>query len=222
MSQAALPHAPIRGPAVATWVAVVTALWFVCALAISLSGIFVSHAGLPWKLLLAAAAPVAAFALAYRWFPALRAFVLDLDLSWLILIHSWRFVGMSFLFLSSFDLLPLLFSVPAGVGDALVAVGALYIGLSLYSSRGVSRGAVYLWNTGGLADFVIALGMGALTGSAGLLSHVNAIPSDPMEAFPLSMVPGFLVPLFAIAHVIVFLQLRTRWKGHARIRASVQ
>lgn len=208
MSRAQL--SPALGPSAsanASWAFVTLVVWFAASVWAGMSGAFVTPAGTPpSSLLLAVLVPVAAFGALYRLVPAIRTFVLGLDLRWLVLIHSWRFVGVSFMILSAYGVLPLIFSVPAGVGDGLVAIGALTLGAALYSQHGVARRALLAWNTFGLADFIVAVGVGALSGSSA------------MASFPLAIVPGFLVPLFTITHVIVYIQLRAHWKGQQRIR----
>ncbi|MGH8630194.1 MAG: hypothetical protein ACREU7_05445 [Burkholderiales bacterium] len=222
MTDAALSRTPDpSSPAVASWVLVALAAWFAAVLGASLTGAFVTPSGVPpWPLLVAILAPVAVFALLYRLLPAIRAFVLGLDLRWLVLVHSWRFVGLSFMFLSAYGVLPLIFSVAAGVGDGLVAIGALLLGAGLYSGRGVSRRALLAWNTFGLADFIVAVGIGALSGSGAPLQAYASVPSDVMQAFPLAIVPGFLVPLFVITHLIIYIQLRAHWKGKERVQPA--
>lgn len=205
--------------AVASWVLAGLAAWLVAALAASLSGALITPTGVaPWRLLLALLAPLAAFGALYRLVPAFRGFVLGLDLRWLVLIHGWRFVGVSFMFLSAFGVLPWIFSVPAGVGDGLVAIAALTLGARLFAGAGVSRRALLAWNSFGLADFAVAVGIGALAGSGAPLEAYASASTDVMQAFPLSIVPGFLVPLFVIIHLIIHLQLREHWKGKAQVQ----
>lgn len=208
-------------PSVAGWVFGIVAVWFAAALGASLSGLFASPAGaLPLPLLAAVALPILAFFLVYGLAPAFRSFVQGLDLRPLILIHSWRFVGLSFLILAAYGVLPLVFAVPAGVGDAVAAAGALVTGISLYSPGGASRKLVAGWNAFGLADFVIAVTVGALAGSGGVLNASGAVSTAAMGTFPLSLIPGFLVPLFVITHLIIHFQLKARSTGEQKIRVE--
>jgi hypothetical protein len=45
-----------------------------------------------------------------------------------------------------------------------------------------------------------------------------AASTGAMGAFPLAIIPGFLVPLFVITHVIIYLQLRTHWRDRAQVQ----
>lgn len=67
---------------------------------------------------------------------------------------------------------------------------------------------LYAWGTlPGLLDFVAAAGTATLASGAvpGLLS--GPLTSAPMEVWPLSLFPSFIVPLFAFLHLSVLFQL---------------
>ena len=70
--------------------------------------------------------------------------------------------------------------------------------------RAVSQIRIWLWNSYGLLDFIIAVGTGIMTGSLAL----TEISSSAMSYFPLVVIPGFFVPAYAITHLIIFSQLK--------------
>lgn len=220
MSQAQLSTVPSHAPtALAPWLLAGIGAWFLVILTASLAGVFASPAeSFPWPIVSALALPLVLFTLLYRIFPRFEAFILDLDPRPLVLIHSFRMVGLGFLLLSAYGVLPLVFAVPAGGGDALAALGALLVGIALYSTAGVSRRLVVAWNGFGLADFAVAVGVGILSRSNGVLHFSGSAPSDAMGTFPLALIPAFAVPLYLITHVIILLQLRRRWKHTPYIR----
>ena len=212
------PTAPTRAGYVVT---ALIAAWFGAVLAASLTGTFEVPAGeLPLPILTALAIPLALFATGYRFLPSFRDFVLHLDLRPLILLHAFRTVGAGFLLLAAFDVLPLAFSIPAGVGDLIAAAGALVVGVALYTPRGLSRRWLTRWNSFGIADFIVAVATGTLSGTGGLLHFNGSVSSDAMGSFPLVLIPAFFVPLFLITHLIVLIHLRTQWRGVSRISFS--
>jgi hypothetical protein len=154
--------------------------------------------------------PVAGFALAYRYTPTFRSYVLSLDTGILVILHSWRMLGLGFLFLYAHDVLPGLFAGLAGLGDALAAAGATVIGINLLRGRAVSKRALQLWNSFGLLDFLIAVSVGTALRSAWLGGEVT---TDPMAFLPLSLIPTLIVPFYMITHLIIFLQLRENEHG---------
>ena len=151
------------------------------------------------------------FLLAWRNSPDFRATVLAIDTGTLVILHSWRMVGMGFVFLYFYDRLPALFALTAGLGDAMTAMAALFIGIALYQGGAlVSRQRIRLWNSFGLIDFVAAVSLGVLTRSGEALHTAGQVSSDIMGTFPLALIPGFAVPFYLITHLIIYAQLRRR------------
>jgi hypothetical protein len=193
--------------------------WFGIVLGLSLTNAFLPPAGEPpLNLLLSGLVTLSLFALAYRSLPAFRAYVLGLDMRLLILLHGWRMLGLGFVMLYMVDQLPMLFAFLAGFGDAIAAVGAILLGYLLFTSRsGVSVKLISRWNTFGLLDFIIAVSVGVLTQQNGLLASNTGVDSDLMTAFPFAIIPAFLVQVLTLTHIIIYLQLRNRWKGKSHI-----
>lgn len=194
-------------------------VWFSAILAASLSGVFATPPGsVPWPILIALGLPPLLFTGLYRNSPAFRALTLGADLRPLILLHTFRTVGLGFLLLAAYDILPLVFAIPAGVGDAIVAVGALGLALALYSPAGAAHRAVAAWNIFGVTDFVVAVATAVLARTGGPLHFHGVVPSDMIGTFPLVLIPAFFVPLYLVTHAVVFLQLRQRWPAADRVR----
>jgi hypothetical protein len=63
-----------------------------------------------------------------------------------------------------------------------------------------------LWNALGILDFVIAFTTAticAMTNTTGVLPTIG-----PMGQLPLVLIPAFMVPLFAMLHVVALMQSR--------------
>jgi hypothetical protein len=197
-------------PVVGRVVSVICLGWFVTVLGAVLSGGFSAPEGQrPVAILMAVTMPVITYAIAYYRIRAFREWVLSLDLRLLILLHSWRMVGAGFVFLYFYDRLPALFALPAGLGDAMTAMGAVFIGIALYERAStVSPKRVYLWNTFGLIDFVVAVSMGVMTRTGEVLHFSGQVSSDIMGTFPLALIPGFAVPFYVITHLIIHARLK--------------
>jgi hypothetical protein len=181
-------------------------VWLLGVVLLSASGLLAHGDGL-LRLLMSAMIllPIAVFAIAYRGNEAFRTRVLSIDTGILVILHSWRMVGMGFLFLYAHNVLPGLFAWLAGVGDMLAAAGAMVIGTALLKGKMVSRQALWSWNSFGLLDFIIAIVVGTSLRSVYLGGAVN---TDAMAQLPLSLVPTVIVPLYVITHIIIYLQLR--------------
>jgi hypothetical protein len=185
-------------------------LWFGLIMVMSMNGTFVSEPGqTPVNILLSFVISLGMFTLCYRSFAGFRQYVLGLDMRFLILLHSWRMLGLGFVMLHMQDGLPALFAYVAGFGDALTAIVATILAYTLFiRPASVSTKTLWRWNAFGLLDFVLAILIGILTRTGAPLVLENGISSDLMTVFPFAMIPGFLVQVFTLTHIIIFLQLR--------------
>ena len=178
--------------------------WIIGTIVLAASGLLTSNDMLMPALILI---PVVGFALAYRTNPGFRSTVLSLDTGILVILHSWRMLGMGFLFLYAYDVLPGLFAGLAGLGDAMAATGATLLGIQLLRGKPVSKQALQRWNSFGFLDFLIAVSVGTALRSSLLGGEIT---TDPLALLPLSLIPTLIVPFYMITHLIIFLQLREK------------
>ena len=115
----------------------------------------------------------------------------------LLLLHSFRFVGLAFLVKGVVaPELPAAFAVPAAYGDLVAAVLALLALAALPTRFGIPL--VWLFNLWGTADLLYAFYQGNASGMAsGMLQATYFIPT-------------FIVPLLLITHGLMFLILLRR------------
>ncbi len=193
--------------------------WFASIIAIALSGGFEADIGKkPIAILLAVTMPVIIFGTSYLNIKGFRNWILALDMRQLILLHSWRMVGVGFIFLYFHDKLPALFALPAGIGDAIAAISALFLGIALYQNAStVPQKRVYVWNTFGLLDFIIAVSMGVTTRTNEILYFTDQASSDIMGVFPLVLIPCFIVPFYIITHIIIYIQVGNIWRKQTEV-----
>jgi hypothetical protein len=114
-------------------------------------------------------------------------------------VHLVRFVGLYFLFLAAHRELDPRFAIPAGWGDAAIAVGAVLLLISR-----VPNWALLLWNTLGLLDILFVLAQAARL----QLSDPDAL--GPLTRLPLSFLPTLIVPLIIATHVVIFIRILRR------------
>jgi hypothetical protein len=205
------PRASDDQSGMTTILALIGAAWLLVIVLAGMAGVFEAGPSRPPLPLFAAlVAPPVVFLLAYRISPALRDFVLGLDLRLLTAVQSWRVLGGMFLFLYAFDLRPALFAFPAGIGDVAVGIAAIFVLRAMLDDHPHWRRRVLLLNLGGLLDFVFAIATGVLTSNSALGLFQPATPMPSMGLMPLSLVPTFFVPLWIIFHAASLLQLRQR------------
>jgi hypothetical protein len=126
----------------------------------------------------------------YFW-PALRTRPRDEALYPILLLHSFRFLGLSFLVPGVVSpMLPSAFARPAAYGDLLTAILALLAIVQLENKAGTAL--VWVFNIFGVLDLVYAFYQGFRTGlSPGLQGAAYFIPT-------------LIVPLLIVTHVLVF------------------
>ena len=200
----------------------VIAGWFILIVSLGMSGAYSINASeAPTTLIMSFISVYSIFALSYIKFPMVKKYILNLDMRFLIMLNSWRMIGMGFIMLSMFSHLPYLFAYVAGFGDALTAVGAVFLAFKLMKrNQGVDRKTILRWNTFGLVDFVLAVSIGLLTRTDAWLMQSNGVNSDMMVLFPMVIIPGFLVQLLSLTHIIIYLQLKNNHIDQAMIKIN--
>jgi hypothetical protein len=191
------------------------AAWFVFALVASSQHLYVvAGSAPPIGLGLGVLTPIVIFLAWVRLSREFRSFLLSLDTRALTLIHSWRFVGFTFITLYTYGLLPGVFAMPAGWGDILMGATAPYAAKHLATPE--RRNGFIAWQLLGMFDLVIALA----TAMTSRFITPDAPSMAPMSMLPLSLVPTFGVPLLLILHIISIMQAR-QWQATAQVGSPV-
>ena len=143
--------------------------------------------------------------IAWWMIPIVRIRVDALPLNALIAIHLCRFVGVYFLILGRAGRLPEDFALPGGIGDIVVAIGAV---LLLLSAALRERRAVLLgWNALGLLDIILVVFSALRCGLRDWSSMA------PLRQLPLSLLPTFIVPLILVSHILIFVGIASEKHG---------
>lgn len=198
--------------------------WFCLIAVLGYVGFFIPQKGeLPLMILMSGVASLTLFFLAYWNSRALRQYVLDLDLRLLLVLHGFRTLGLGFVMLYSIDKLPAIFALPAGFGDAITAVAAILLTYYWFTQpNGLKKKTLLRWNHFGLVDFILALTLGVLSQTNGVFQFSDSPSSDLMVTFPFVLIPGFLVQLYVLTHIIIYLQLYTNWKNQHTINLNLK
>ena len=187
----------------------VLAIWFVLVFLLGTRGAFVQPPeSLPVPILLGATIPLLVFATGCLGWGAFREAVLAADLPLLAATQAWRAVGLGFLALYTYGVLPGMFAWPAGLGDIAIGVTAPWIVIALVREPAFVKSPRFvIWNLLGILDLVVAVSTGAL--SSGFVSVLRGeATTTPMAQLPLVLIPAFLVPLFIMFHIAGVLQAR--------------
>jgi hypothetical protein len=153
------------------------------------------------------AAPLVAAAIAATW-PAGRHAMLSLPLPLMVGLNIGRIAGALFLLLAADGRLSGPFPYSAGWGDIIAGAVALPV-LWLARANGRHATAIHLWNAFGMADLVMAIGLGVTSGANSPLGIFrDGAGSEAMQHLPWSFIPTVLVPLYMIMHAVIWVRLR--------------
>ncbi len=126
----------------------------------------------------------------------------NLSQEWLILIQTYRFGGIVFLFLLAQGQLPAMFAIPSGVGDVIIGLSAPIVAFFYWKKKSFSKKLAITWNIVGIVDLIIAIGTGVILVFPPSFQINAATPTtEIMTQFPLVLVPAFAVPLGLLLHV---------------------
>ena len=186
-----------------SWLAVMIpyTLWFAVAWSAAINGAFRTGTAFP-ALLLAI------------WLSKRVGQVLDaMPATWLVALQLYRVFGSWALVAGLRGVLTGLRGWPAGIGDLLTGLFALPVAIAVVTGTAQGRRAAIMWNMFGLADFVVAITMGAITSPGPLQLIVPDVPSiGAAGAYPDVLSPAFVVPCGALLHALSLRQLYRRGK----------
>lgn len=129
-------------------------------------------------------------------------------LQWLTGVQVYRALGGIFLVLYGAGQLPGLFAWPAGLGDVLVGVLAPIVAIAYARGRGENYDLVAAWNLFGLADLIVAVACGFATSPSPVQLAALDHPNELITAFPLVLIPTYLVPVSVLLHLASMAKLR--------------
>jgi hypothetical protein len=138
--------------------------------------------------------------LVVRFSPAARTAIHQLGPGPLVVFHLTRIAaGAYFLAMGARGVLPREFTTPAGWGDIVVGIAAIWVLMRcLPVRRPWQRMAFLTWNVAGLLDI-----LGVLANGVRLYSTDPSF-ADPFRSLPLAILPTFVVPIVIVSHVLLF------------------
>lgn len=151
--------------------------------------------------------PVLIAILFWRWRP-LRRVIEAVPQQWMAGVQFYRVMGVIFLVLYAAGKLPGIFALPAAIGDILTGLFAPIVGRAYARNPQAAAGRLHAWNLFGIADLIVAVGLGFLTSPSPLQMLSLDKPNELVTAFPLVMIPVFLVPLAILLHLASLKKLR--------------
>ena len=139
--------------------------------------------------------------------------------SWLIGLQVYRIYGSQWLVYWLIGKAPAVWAAPAGFGDVLTGLFALPVAIAVASGEPGGRRVAIFWNIFGIADFVVAVGLGLITSPGPLQLIVTHGPTIGAGTYPNVLTPVFVVPSSLLLHALSLRQLRRRGATALQARA---
>lgn len=189
--------------------------WFAVTTVLSLGGVYVAVADRIPTIQYGILLPILIGGVLMARSPAVGRVLEIVPLQWLTGVQLYRALGGIFLVLYGAGQLPGLFAWPAGLGDVLVGVLAPVVAIAYARGPRENRDLVAAWNIFGLLDLVVAVGCGFATAPSPVQLAAFDHPNELISAFPLVLIPTFLVPVSVLLHLVSLAKLRraVRYQG---------
>ena len=135
----------------------------------------------------------------------------SITLESLVAIHVFRLVGVFFIILYFYHLLPRGFAFSAGMGDIITAIFALPVAKMVSKGKPGSLKIAYAWNIFGALDIVTLLVIVGIT----VINTKNAIVTgepgiQEMTIFPFVLFPAFAPATILFLHTTIFRKLQEK------------
>lgn len=194
--------------------------WFGIAFALGMSGIYRSASDQIPTIQYGILVPILIGSMLIVQSPSTVRVIEAVPQQWLIGVQFYRALGIIFLVLYGAGKIPGLFAWPAGIGDALV--GALAPVVAIAYARGPEKNAdlAWVWNILGLTDLSVAVATGMVTAPSPIQQFAFDLPNELIGAFPLVLIPIYLVPLSVLLHLASLTKLR-RTAQHLKLQHSM-
>lgn len=201
VKQAALDAgiAPQRSKGIQTGIFIFYLFYLAYVSVLSLQGVF-DVDSLPPKVMVWAGLPLLIILFGFIGNTGLfKAILRSIKLNSLIALHVFRVLGVFFILIYGYHLLPAKFAFAAGLGDIITAILAVPVAKMAANGHPQWVAAVYAWNIFGILDIIDLLVIAVITGANGNLRE--------MTVFPFVWFPAFAPATILFLHTAVFRKL---------------
>ena len=134
-----------------------------------------------------------------------KSILKNLQLSDLVRIHIFRFIGSFFLILGFYKALPSSISLLAGIGDIFTAVSSLFVAYAIQNNKSYAIKLTWLWNTFGLLDILATSATAFILTKRSIETGSQGV--DALAVFPFCFIPAFAPATIIFLHLTVYRKL---------------
>ncbi len=172
---------------------------------VSLTGFF-SENTLPPRIIVTTAIPLFLFYFFYiqktDWFKITFS---QIKLEQLITIHLFRFVGVFFILVELYGVLPKQFALIGGIGDIVSALLVIPVVIALRQKRTFAKSLAWVWNIIGLIDIFSVLTTAIIVTLLAIITNESGV--QQFGTFPFSWIPAFAPATIIFLHILTFKKL---------------
>jgi hypothetical protein len=173
---------------------------------LALKGVFYINL-VPPKIMVLAAVPLTIILFAFIGnTPLFKKILRSITLESLISIHVFRLLGVFFMILYFYKLLPSNLALSAEMGDVITAIFAWPVARWVQQRRSWSIKAVYVWNIFGMLDIVNVLVIVGMMIQKSITNGADAGLKE-LTIFPFAWFPAFAPGTILFLHMAVFRKL---------------
>jgi hypothetical protein len=174
---------------------------------LSLNGVFYV-VSLPPRVMLFTSIPLIILLFVIVWNAKLfKQLLRSTKLESLIALHVFRLLGIFFLLLYFYHLLPRAMAFSAGIGDIITAILALPVARMVAKGKPGSITVAYVWNIFGILDIISLLTIVAISAKQAVGGTVEREDME-MTMFPFVWFPAFAPATILFLHAAIFRKLQ--------------
>lgn len=183
-------------------------LYYLYVALMSYTGIFQVNT-LPPKILWFTAIPLAIFYFMFVFRTKIFWNVLEnVQLSALVRLHTFRFVGIFFILGWQFGILPKSFALIGGLGDIFVALTAIIVARMIDKKAPNFKKITLVWNIIGFWDIISVLASAVIVTKQAIETNTTGILE--MTKFPFALIPSFAPATIIFLHICIFKKLKMK------------
>lgn len=181
------------------------AVYFTYVYFMSTTGIFLENT-IPPRILLYTSFPLILFFIfVVSRLKIYRQILENIPLKTLVLVHSFRFIGIIFIIINAVGGIPAKFAYVAGIGDIVVATLSFFVAKAITSKKSYARPLTYAWNILGIMDVVSILYTATITTKLAISTGSQGLTT--MGSSPFAFIAAYAPPTIIFLHITIFRKL---------------
>lgn len=183
-------------------------LYFVYVGVMSFTGIF-QEVTLPPKIFIFTAIPLFIFLNLISKTASVKSIIDSIPLKSMVLLHTFRFIGVFFLITNAYGAIPTKFAYIAGIGDISTAILSIFVASAISNQKVYAQKLTFFWNIFGLLD-ILSVIVSAIVATKHSIDTGSSNDIIEIVTFPFSLIPAFAPATIVFLHICIFKKLKQK------------